>query len=94
MLLYLFTPVSILFFIVGNFSFTRCAHVFCFVCIVEVINTQLESLCPLCRGGISEEQLIKVPEKKQPEIIAMPDDDDNEDDNQHWESSAKVSELW
>eukprot|EP00795_Rhopilema_esculentum_P009078 gene9077-16732_t len=77
----------------NNAVITRCAHVFCFVCIVEVINTQLESLCPLCRGAISEEQLIKVPEKKQPESIAIPDDDDNEDDNQHWESSAKVDAL-
>ena len=48
-----------------NAAITRCAHVFCYRCIVDVLHTAgLDTRCPLCRAHVREEELIKVPEKK------------------------------
>ncbi len=44
---------------------TRCAHVFCQQCIMDVMTSDnLAPRCPLCRAPLNENELIKVPEKK------------------------------
>lgn len=44
---------------------TRCAHVFCQQCIMDVITSETSAPnCPLCRAPVNENDLIKVPEKK------------------------------
>lgn len=44
---------------------TRCAHVFCQQCIMDVITSDTSAPnCPLCRAPVNENDLIKVPEKK------------------------------
>eukprot|EP00794_Sanderia_malayensis_P009927 gene9927-10945_t len=72
-----------------NAVITRCAHVFCHGCITDVIDSSgLEVLCPLCRGEISKEQLVKVPEKpaeEEPIILS--------EEEQNWKSSAKIDAL-
>lgn len=44
---------------------TRCAHVFCQQCIMDVVTSEsLAPHCPLCRAPLNENELIKVPERK------------------------------
>lgn len=44
---------------------TRCAHVFCQQCIMDVITSEnFAPNCPLCRAPVNENDLIKVPDKK------------------------------
>jgi len=44
---------------------TRCAHVFCQHCIMDIISSEnMAPNCPLCRAPVNENDLIKVPENK------------------------------
>ena len=44
---------------------TRCAHVFCEQCIMDVITSDnFAPNCPLCRAPVNKNELTKVPEKK------------------------------
>ena len=44
---------------------TRCAHVFCQQCIMNIISSEnMAPNCPLCHAPVNENDLIKVPEDK------------------------------
>ncbi|XP_077988188.1 helicase-like transcription factor [Glandiceps talaboti] len=64
---------------------THCAHVFCRMCIEEVIRSeQPNAKCPLCRGEVKSEQLVQVPQESgcEKEMESMEEGE--------WQSSAKV----
>lgn len=70
----------------SNPVITRCAHVFCFHCIVNAISTDgFDSKCPLCRAPVNENDLIKVPERKKAEKGK-----EETGASAEWKSSAKV----
>ncbi|XP_068740295.1 helicase-like transcription factor isoform X2 [Montipora capricornis] len=47
---------------------TRCAHVFCQQCIMDVISSEnVAPNCPLCRAPVNENELTKVPVNKKKE---------------------------
>ncbi|KAJ8030290.1 Helicase-like transcription factor [Holothuria leucospilota] len=65
---------------------TSCAHVFCFQCILEVISLDKDNArCPLCRGTITQQALVHVPQEEQREA--------KQDTPAEWHSSAKVDAL-
>ncbi|MBN3326808.1 HLTF factor, partial [Atractosteus spatula] len=43
---------------------TQCAHVYCKPCICEVIRTEQNAKCPLCRAEIKVEELVEYPGEK------------------------------
>lgn len=66
---------------------THCAHVFCKLCICEVIqNEQPHAKCPLCRNNIHSDNLLECP----PEESAC---DSEKKPNMEWTSSSKISAL-
>ena len=42
---------------------TPCSHIFCKPCIATVI-VQVNTLCPLCRGSISTQTLVELPQQE------------------------------
>ena len=66
---------------------TRCAHVFCQQCIMDVIASEnFAPNCPLCRAPVNENDLIKVPEKKKKST-------DTEKSNEESRESKKSSKV-
>lgn len=65
---------------------THCAHVFCRMCIENVIKSvdHQKARCPLCRGDIRKEQLVEVPEESEESVVT---------DGGEWKSSSKVSYI-
>ncbi|KAG2462290.1 HLTF factor, partial [Polypterus senegalus] len=43
---------------------TYCAHVYCKLCICQVIRSEKNAKCPLCRADININQLVEFPEEK------------------------------
>lgn len=71
---------------------TPCAHVFCSACIRDVLQSEgLAPTCPMCRGPVSESDLVEVPEDQLRNINndQTNNDDDSTKDSQ-FEGSAKV----
>ncbi|ESP03729.1 hypothetical protein LOTGIDRAFT_198942 [Lottia gigantea] len=66
---------------------TLCAHVYCRTCIENVIqqNNTMTTACPMCREEIKLGFWFGVPEKQQPEIPVITDE--------NWQSSSKVDAL-
>ncbi|ESO86899.1 hypothetical protein LOTGIDRAFT_146013 [Lottia gigantea] len=66
---------------------TPCAHVYCRTCIENVIqqNNTMTTACPMCREEIKLGFWFGVPEKQQPEIPVITDE--------NWQSSSKVDAL-
>jgi len=72
---------------------TSCAHVFCSACIMDVINGHAPT-CPMCRGPISESELVRVPEEQLREMNGEKESDDDGgggNNEVQFEGSAKVS---
>ncbi|NXS61083.1 HLTF factor, partial [Brachypteracias leptosomus] len=67
---------------------TRCAHVFCKPCVLEVIRTeQPNAKCPLCRNELRVEHLVEC--HLEEEI----DSSSGKRSNQVWVSSSKIDAL-
>nr|XP_009940725.1 PREDICTED: helicase-like transcription factor [Opisthocomus hoazin] len=67
---------------------TRCAHVFCKLCISEVIRSeQPNAKCPLCRNELRVEHLVECPLEE--EI----DSSNGKKSDQEWISSSKINAL-
>uniref|UniRef100_A0A8C4SVS4 Helicase like transcription factor n=1 Tax=Erpetoichthys calabaricus TaxID=27687 RepID=A0A8C4SVS4_ERPCA len=43
---------------------TYCAHVYCKLCICQVIRTEKNAKCPLCRADININEIVEFPEEK------------------------------
>ncbi|KAM9007100.1 helicase-like transcription factor isoform 1-T1 [Ara ararauna] len=67
---------------------TRCAHVFCRPCILEVIrNEQPNVKCPLCRSELRAEHLVECP------LEGEIDSSNEKKSDQEWKSSSKINAL-
>lgn len=65
---------------------TYCAHVFCRLCICEVIRSEQEhAKCPLCRAEIRTRELVEYPGEEEDVLSA--------DAKDKWRSSSKVEAL-
>ncbi|CAN9502449.1 unnamed protein product [Ophioblennius macclurei] len=64
---------------------THCAHVYCRPCIAQVISTQQNARCPLCRGEIKTSELLEFPEEEMEE--------ENGKKSGTWRTSSKVQAL-
>ncbi|KAL6067925.1 hypothetical protein STEG23_022541, partial [Scotinomys teguina] len=66
---------------------THCAHVFCKLCICQVIQSeQPHAKCPLCRNNIHGDNLLECP----PEELTC---DSEKQSNMEWTSSSKINAL-
>ncbi|XP_056420818.1 helicase-like transcription factor isoform X2 [Hyla sarda] len=64
---------------------THCAHVFCKLCICQVIHSEKPNAkCPLCRSEIRLEHLLECPEEEL---------DSSAKKDQKWVSSSKIDAL-
>ncbi|NXT77050.1 HLTF factor, partial [Zapornia atra] len=67
---------------------TRCAHVFCKLCIFEVIRSeQPNAKCPLCRNELKVEHLVECPLEEES------DSSNGKKSDQEWISSSKINAL-
>ncbi|XP_035529657.1 helicase-like transcription factor [Morone saxatilis] len=65
---------------------TRCAHVYCRPCIVQVISNQQEKArCPLCRNEIKSSELVEFPQEEMEE--------ESSTNSEKWRTSSKVQAL-
>ncbi|KAL9986038.1 hypothetical protein ACROYT_G000101 [Oculina patagonica] len=73
---------------------TRCAHVFCQQCIMDVMTSDnLAPRCPLCRAPLNENELIKVPEKKKQKPEAKKTSEEPEKSKKSSKLDALISAL-
>ncbi|XP_051482287.1 helicase-like transcription factor isoform X2 [Apus apus] len=67
---------------------TRCAHVFCKPCLLEVIRSeQPNAKCPLCRNELRAEHLVECPLEEEV------DSSNGKKSDQEWISSSKINAL-
>ncbi|XP_066564988.1 helicase-like transcription factor isoform X2 [Amia ocellicauda] len=64
---------------------TYCAHVYCKLCICQVIRIEQKAKCPLCRADIKIEELV--------EYLGEKNESGSEDSSSKWMSSSKVDAL-
>ncbi|XP_012731197.2 helicase-like transcription factor isoform X2 [Fundulus heteroclitus] len=64
---------------------THCAHVYCRPCIAQVISSEQQARCPLCRGEIKASELVEFP----PEEV----EDEKSVNCGRWRTSSKVQAL-
>uniref|UniRef100_A0A3Q2PPV1 Helicase like transcription factor n=1 Tax=Fundulus heteroclitus TaxID=8078 RepID=A0A3Q2PPV1_FUNHE len=64
---------------------THCAHVYCRPCIAQVISSEQQARCPLCRGEINPSELVEFP----PEEV----EDEKSMNCGRWRTSSKVQAL-
>uniref|UniRef100_A0A8C1SM49 Helicase-like transcription factor n=1 Tax=Cyprinus carpio TaxID=7962 RepID=A0A8C1SM49_CYPCA len=63
---------------------TYCAHVYCRPCICEVIRSEKQARCPLCRAQIKTRELVEYPGEEMQAGAAT---------GENWRSSSKVDAL-
>uniref|UniRef100_A0A671P611 Helicase-like transcription factor n=1 Tax=Sinocyclocheilus anshuiensis TaxID=1608454 RepID=A0A671P611_9TELE len=63
---------------------TYCAHVYCRPCICEVIRSEKQARCPLCRAQIKTKELVEYPGEEMQAGAAT---------GENWRSSSKVDAL-
>uniref|UniRef100_A0A672JGY0 Helicase-like transcription factor n=1 Tax=Salarias fasciatus TaxID=181472 RepID=A0A672JGY0_SALFA len=63
---------------------THCAHVYCRPCIAQVISTEQNARCPLCRSEIKTSELVEYSEETE---------DENSGNSDKWRTSSKVQAL-
>ncbi|KAM6414608.1 helicase-like transcription factor isoform 2-T2 [Rhynochetos jubatus] len=67
---------------------TRCVHVFCKACVLEVIRSeQPNARCPLCRNELRVEHLMECPLEEET------DSSNGKTSEQEWISSSKIDAL-
>ncbi|XP_010003057.1 PREDICTED: helicase-like transcription factor [Chaetura pelagica] len=67
---------------------TRCAHVFCKPCLLEVIRSeQPNAKCPLCRNEVRADHLVECPLEEEV------DSSNGKKSDQEWISSSKINAL-
>ncbi|MBN3308021.1 HLTF factor, partial [Amia calva] len=64
---------------------TYCAHVYCKLCICQVIRIEQKAKCPLCRADIKIKELV--------EYLGEKNESGSEDSSSKWMSSSKVDAL-
>lgn len=64
---------------------THCAHVYCRPCIAQVISTEQNARCPLCRSEIKTSELVEFPQEEMEE--------ESSKNSEKWRTSSKVQAL-